>query len=1176
MDFAHLHVHSHYSLLDGLPKIDALIQRVKDLGMSSVALTDHGVMYGVVEFYQKAKEAGIHPIIGLEAYVTTASRLDRSSTRRDKPFHLVLLAENNLGYQHLIQLTTKAHLEGFDVKPRVDHELLEQFHEGLIVLSGCLESELAHYILTGQEAKAVEYIHWGLRVFGQQNFFLEVQSQPSVPKQAELNAKLFQLAESYKVSVVATNDVHYLLPEDSDAQDILLCIQTKHKKSDTERLSNSNLDSSFRSAREMAEAFPDHPEAISNSVAIAERCRVDIELGTNHLPHFEVPAGKTAESFLKELCIQGLATRYQIADPGSPATEEEAKVLQRLEYELSVIEKTGFASYFLIVQDFINWAKGQKIVVGPGRGSAAGSIVAYLTNITNLDPIRYELLFERFLNPERISMPDIDVDFADDRRDEVIRYVERRYGQDHVAQIITFGTMAARAAVRDVGRVLGLSYTYCDRVAKLIPMFTDLAEAIKTVPELTEIYQEDEEGKNLLDTALRLEGVARHASVHACGIVITKESLEKTVPTQHAAQDDSTVVTQYSLHPIEDLGILKMDFLGLKNLTILQDTITLIEKVRQQHFDLDQLPLDDRKTFQLLKEAKTTGVFQLESSGMKRYLKQLQPNNLEDIIAMVSLYRPGPMEFIPDFIAGKHGLKQTSYLHPKLKPILEKTYGVAVYQEQIMQIAQALAGFTLGEADVLRKAVGKKIAKLLNEQRAKFIDGCVANGIPRATGEKVFDFIEPFARYGFNRSHGACYALIAYQTAFFKANYPAEFMAALLTSDQENIDRVAIEVEECKKLGIQILPPDVNESYATFTVVAEPTLRNEPTIRFGLCAVKNVGTNIIDEVIKERKKKGPYASLEDFLSRVQTKDLNKKSLESLIKAGALERFGERNELLGNLELLLRYAKATQQETQTGQKNIFHLAPVGNRPTLRLKPQPPSEKAQRLAWEKQLLGLYITEHPFAEFDELLRGRTYPINQLPQAGSSPVCIAGYITQIQKILTKNRDNMVFAKVEDMSGTVEVLVFPKLLAQKPDLWQADTAVLVQGRLSEKDSDVKLVANDVKPITLESALADAEAFGAGSQTRSSTEPQFQGEPENLFLYVPSQTSKETYDKLKEILLHYPGSQTVYVVVQNGSQQRTIKADLRVAYSSELQQAIESVIGRNTVRINGHVWAHAN
>ncbi|MDP3965057.1 MAG: DNA polymerase III subunit alpha [bacterium] len=1169
MDFVHLHAHSHYSLLDGLPKIDELVAAVKAKGMSAVALTDHGSMYGVIEFYQKATAAGIKPIIGVETYVARNTYAQKRANIDERPYHLTLLAKNYSGYRNLIKLTTVAHLEGFYRKPRIDFDLLKQYSEGLIVLSGCLSGELASHIINNNLTKAKEAIRRYQEVFGE-DYFLEVQPHPKVRYQHEVNERLFQLGKEMGVATVATNDSHYIESGDAEAHDILLCIQTKRKTSDTDRMSYMTDNFGLRKAEEMAAAFPDHPEAISNSVEIANRCQLEITLGQISLPHYEVPSDQSAESYLRALCVQALPDRYGIRDPDKPEPGRQTEVIERMEFELSVIERTGFAPYFLIVQDFINWAKDQGIVVGPGRGSAAGSIISYLTRITNIDPLKYELLFERFLNPDRISMPDIDVDFADDRRDEVIRYVEKKYGKDHVAQIITFGTMAARAAVRDVGRVLGLSYAYCDRVAKLIPMFTTLDEAINAVPELKEIYENDEEGRNLLTNAKKLEGVARHASTHACGVVITKEPLENHVPVQHASQDDETIITQYSLHPIEDLGLLKMDFLGLKNLTILQNAITIIEKTRGLKVDLDNLPLDDKKTFDLLQRAQTTGVFQLESSGMKRYLKQLQPSSLEDIIAMVSLYRPGPMDLIPDFIAGKHGRKITEYLHPKLKPLLEKTYGVAVYQEQIMQIAQSLAGFTLSEADVLRKAVGKKIAALLNEQKSKFIDGCVKNDIPRPTAERIFQFIEPFARYGFNRSHGACYALIAYQTAFFKANYPEEFMAALLTSDQENIDRISVEVDEARRMGMTVLPPDVNESFATFTVVKPDSASDAPTIRFGLRAVKNVGTNIVDTIITERKSNGIYKSLEDFLSRVHTKNLNKKSLESLIKCGALDGFGERQRLLENIELMLSYAKSAERESSNGQTNFFRLAPIENSPKLKLRQTASAPKEQRLGWEKELLGLYITEHPFEEFAEIIRDATTPLSELEHvAKSSRVLVAGIVAKIQRILTKNNEQMLFVTLEDTTGSVELLVFPSVLQSNPAVWQEDRPLAVSGKLSDKDDDHKLLVDTAAELKIENALEILQSLKSASPRRRRSDRQPAASPfGTIFIQVPGSANREIYDKLKATLLNHPGQSPVYLVINRSDGQRVIKTEITTRRSQDLTQAVESLIGENSIRSN--------
>lgn len=1148
-DFVHLHVHSHYSLLDGLTKIDDLVKRARDLHMPAVALTDHGVMHGTIEFYQRAKKAGIKPIIGVEAYVARNGMHNKRAKVDDRPYHIVLLAKDNTGYQNLIKLTTKAHLEGYYYKPRIDIDLLRQHADGLIALSACLQGMIAQPLMAEDHKRAEANVRELSEIFGPGNFYLEVQDHPNIPHQKEINDAIFTLGKKFNLPVVATNDVHYLFSEDDEIHDILICLQTKRKQRDKDRMTYLGENFSFKSAEEMAHAFPDHPEVLENSLKIADACNIEIELGTIQLPHFEVPNSKSPDEYLRQLCNEGLSKRY-------PGREQEEAIQKRLEYELGVISKTKFASYFLIVQDFVNWAKQNGIVVGPGRGSAAGSIVSYLLNITNIDPLKYNLLFERFLNPGRISMPDIDLDFADTRRDEVIRYVEQKYGKDHVSQIITFGTMAARAAVRDTGRVLDLAYAYCDKVAKLIPMFSSIGDALKAVPELKALYDGDPDGKKLLDAAGKLEGVARHASTHACGVVITKEPLDHYVPCQYSAQsDDESIVTQYDLHAIEDLGLLKIDFLGLKNLTIIENTIDIIKKARGIEIDIDTIPLDDQKTFTLLQRGKTTGVFQLESSGMKRYLKQLQPTELEDIIAMVALYRPGPMDLIPDFIAGKHGLKQATYLNPRLKPILERTYGIAVYQEQVMQIARDLAGFSLAEADVLRKAVGKKIRKLLIEQRDKMIDGMVRNKIKKATAQKIWQFIEPFARYGFNRAHAACYALIAYQTAYLKANYPDEFMASLLTSDYGNVDRIAIEVEECEHMNIQVLPPDINESFSRFTAVFDPETKNpEKKIRFGLLAIKNVGVNVVGTIISERKENGPYKNLEDFLRRVQTKDLNKKTLESLMKTGTLDQFGERNELLKSIDAILAYMKTVERETLNGQSNLFGVLPTKHAPQLRLKQTAPLSKQQKLSWEKELLGLYISEHPLEEYRERLQNIATPIGNLSadQPKRTEITVGGVVTNIQKVLTRNNDPMLFVKVEDMSGRIEVLVFPTTLQANPEPWKEEHVVLIKGRVSDKEGTLKLLCSEVQRI-------DLDSIGETSQ-ESTQEAQ-----SNVYLTIPARTDQETFKKLKMTLSLHPGAYRVHLKVRSSSKTKVITTNYLIHEKGF--DSIRSLIGSNSITI---------
>ncbi|MDP1620377.1 MAG: DNA polymerase III subunit alpha, partial [bacterium] len=777
--FTHLHVHTHYSLLDGLAKVDKILDHAKELGMDSLAITDHGVLYGAIEFYIKAKERGIKPIIGCEFYVTSNDLHSKNPTAEDKKrYHLILLAKNEKGYKNLMRLITIAHLEGFYYKPRIDRQTLRKYSEGLIGLSACTQGEVPDQIIAGNMERAEELALEYQDIFGKGDFYLEIQHHPKFPNQAIANKGLIELSKKLGIKLVATNDIHYIKKEDAEIQDILLCIQTNRKVDEKDRMNLMDFELYLKSPEEMAAHFAHVPEAIANTQEIVDKCDLEIKLGETQLPHFDVPEGYTAQTYLEKMCEDGLQKRFD----GDINSEHR----KRMAYELDIIEKTGYASYFLIVQDFVNWAKNEGIVVGPGRGSAAGSFVSYLVGITNIDPIKYDLLFERFLNPERVSMPDVDMDFADNRRDDVLQYVRRKYGNDHVAQIITFGTMAARAAVRDAGRALGIPYDFCDKTAKLIPQFSTIEEALEESKEFKDFYGMDPSAKKLIDSAKRLEGVVRHASMHACGVVITKDPVTEYTPLQNItkAGENGGTVTQYSSSTkssfVEKIGLLKMDFLGLKNLTIIQNTLRIVRKLENLEIDIDAIPLDDTKAYELLQRAETTGVFQLESSGMKRYLKLLRPTELEDIIAMVALYRPGPMDWIPDFIARKHGEKKMSYLHPKLEPILRKTYGVAVYQEQVMQIARDLAGFSLGEADMLRKAMGKKIFALIHEQKIKFIEGCVTQGVDRKIGEKVFEYIEPFAGYGFNRSHAACYGLIGYQTAYLKAHFPAPFMAALL------------------------------------------------------------------------------------------------------------------------------------------------------------------------------------------------------------------------------------------------------------------------------------------------------------------------------------------------------------------------------------------------------------
>lgn len=1060
MAFTHLHVHSHYSLLTALPTPDALLERAQELGMTSLAITDTSALYAAVEFYAAAEKKGIKPILGAELWVAKNLHSKNNTAEDRRRNQIVLLVKNETGYRNLLKIISIAQLEGFYYKARTDKACLREYSDGLIALSGSLQGEVPAEILYGNYERAKQIALEYQEIFGKDNFYLEIQPHLNYENQVGANQGLIQLSRETGIPLVATNDVHYLRQEDAATQDVLLAIRDNKKVTDTERFTMKQFNLSFRSEAEMRELFKDIPEAIDNTQKIVAHCDFQLKMGENQLPSFPLPQGKTADSYLRELCLAGYKKRY----PDEEMTPERE---ERMNYELSVIEKTGFASYFLIVQDFVNWAKDNGVVVGPGRGSAAGSFVAYLTGITNLDPIEYDLLFERFLNPERISMPDVDMDFADTRREDVLNYVRSKYGSDHVAQIITFGTMAARGSIRDVGRALGIPLELCDKTAKMIPMFTSIEEALAGVPEFQAHYNSSAEVKRLVDAAKKIEGLARHASMHACGVVITKDPVTEYTPLQRVAGGEDAVVTQYAAstkaNAVEKIGLLKMDFLGLRNLTIIENTLKIARKLGKEVPDIEKIPLDDEAAYKVLQEAHTTGVFQLESTGMKRYLKQLKPTVFEDIIAMVALYRPGPMEYIPDFILGKRGEKKIEYLHPKLEPILKNTYGVAVYQEQLMQIARDLAGFTLGEADVLRKAVGKKIKELVAEQREKFIEGCVKTGVGKAVGEKVFAFIEPFAGYGFNRSHAACYALIGYQTAYLKAHYPAEFMAALLTGDQADIDRVAIEVREAREIGLEVLPPDVNESFQDFAVIIGEDKKER--IRFGLSAIKNVGDIAAKEIVSERKRGGKYTSLENFIERVQTKDLNKRSLEALAKVGALSNFGEAKAILESLDSILHYGKDARTIKETHTNSLFGALPLPETRII-LKTVPPAAERERLSWEKELLGLYVSGHPVTEYADYLKKIATPIHDLEkEPDGKVVTIGGIITTVRRSLSKSGQTLFFIGVEDLSGRVEMLVFVKTAERVEGILVEDEMVEVDLKINHRDGSLRLSADDVRRI---------------------------------------------------------------------------------------------------------------
>jgi len=1049
MSFVHLHNHTHYSLLDGLAKIGEFVDRVKELGMDTAAITDHGNLYGAIEFYKTAKKAGIKPILGMEAYVAPGSRFDKNGTNGDRYFHLTLLAKNNQGWKNLIQLSTRGFLEGFYYKPRIDKELLAQYHEGIIALSGCPSGEIARALLRNDSVGAERILNEYKTIFCD-DFYIEIWHQPRIPEVMRAVEPLVALARKTNTPLVATQDIHYLRKEDSFYHDVLLAVQTGRNVDSEDRFSLRDGDLYMKSPDEMAKDFAQYPEALTNTQTIADMCNVEIPLGVTLLPEFGVPDGFDGFSYMKKLVDERIGKRFTTITP---------QIQERLDYELGVIEKIGFADYFLIVQDFVNWAKDHKIVVGPGRGSAAGSLVSYILNITDVDPLKYDLLFERFLNPDRIQMPDIDIDFTDARRDEVLGYLKQKYGEDHVAQIITFGTMASRAAIRDAGRALGFSYSFCDTIAKMIPFQYNLQKSLDEVGELKALYSANADARKLIDAAQHLEGVARHASVHACGTVIGKDPLTNYIPLQFSPQDQNTIITQFEMHTIEDLGLLKMDMLGLKNLTIIENTLRLIKDIHGIDISISDLPLDDTETFETLQKGNTTGVFQLESSGMRRYLKELKPTELEDIIAMVALYRPGPIDLIPSYVARKHGKESVTYLHPLLEPILGKTYGIGIYQEQMMRIARDLAGFTLAEADTLRKAIGKKIKELLDQQQVKLIEGMEKKGIAPAVARQIWELFPPFARYGFNRSHAVCYAFIAYQTAYLKTHYPIELMTSLFNADAGDIDRIAFLVGEARRSNIAVLPPDINASVGDFTP-------EEKGIRFGLGAVKNVGSNIVSAIVAERGRKGPFSSFSDFLMRTTHKDLNKKSLESLIKAGAFDCLGvERSQLLFNLEKIISFSGQVRKNANSLQNNLFG---GDGGVFLRLEACDPATPEERLFWEKELIGFYMSDHPLRKYEKVLATKNVSSvkdvlhNKASGGVLGSVRIAGVVVDVKKIITKNKKQMAFAKIEDMSDTIEIVVFPDLLERKNDIWQTNTVVIVQGKTSLRDNEPKIICDEV------------------------------------------------------------------------------------------------------------------
>ena len=1068
MSFTHLHVHTEFSLLDGSNKIKEYVNRVKELGMNSAAITDHGVMYGVIDFYKAANAAGINPIIGCEVYVAPNSRFDREASHGDdRYYHLVLLAENNKGYQNLMKIVSKGFVDGYYYKPRVDMEVLETYHEGIIALSACLAGEVQRYLVRGMYEEAKEVAYKYEKCFGKGNFFLELQDH-GIPEQKTVNAQLLRLSEETGIELVATNDVHYTYADDAEAHDILLCIQTGKKLSDENRMRYEGGQYYVKSEEEMRKLFPYATQAIDNTQKIADRCHVKIEFGVTKLPHFEVPEGYDSWTYLNKLCHEGLIQRY-------PDKHEE--LAPKLDYELSVIKNMGYVDYFLIVWDFINYARTHGIPVGPGRGSAAGSLVSYTTGITNIDPIRYNLLFERFLNPERVTMPDIDIDFCYERRGEVIDYVIEKYGKDCVTQIITFGTLLAKGVIRDVGRVMDLPYSFCDTIAKMIPneLGITIDKALVMNPELRAMYESDETVKTLIDMSKRLEGLPRHSSMHAAGVVISQKAMDEYVPLSRAA--DGTITTQFIMTTIEELGLLKMDFLGLRTLTVIKNAVDLVEKNHGIKIDVDHIDYDDKKVLDSIGTGKCDGVFQLESAGMKNFMKELKPQSLEDVIAGISLYRPGPMDFIPKYIKGKNEPESISYVCKELEPILEPTYGCIVYQEQVMQIVQDLAGYTMGQADNIRRAMSKKKQYVIDAERQNFvygneeqgIKGCIANGISEDAANQIYDSMVDFAKYAFNKSHAAAYAVVAYQTAYLKYYYPVEFMAALMTSVIDNTKKVSEYIYSCRQMGIPVLPPDINEGEGVFSAV-------NGNIRYGMYAIKSIGRPVVDTILEERHANGEYKTLQSFLERVASREVNKRAVENLIKAGACDGLdGNRQQMMNVYAVVMDNLASEKKKSMSGQMTLFDFASEEDKKDYEIKFPELEEysKEIKLGFEKEVLGIYLSGHPLEDYEAKWRKNISAVtadflldeetNEVKVKDNEVVIVGGMITEKTIKYTKNNKTMAFITLEDLVGTVEVIIFPKDYEKYHHLLNEDEKVFIRGRANvEEEKDGKIICEQI------------------------------------------------------------------------------------------------------------------
>jgi DNA polymerase-3 subunit alpha len=1152
--FAHLHVHTEYSLLDGMCRIPQLIARTKELGMDSLAITDHGAMYGVIDFYVAAKEAGIKPIIGCEIYVAPTDRHSRESAHKT-PHHLTLLAKNENGYRNLLQLVTKSHLEGFYYKPRVDKELLKLHHDGLIALSGCAHGELARLILDGQNDDAVRAALWYKEVFG--DYYLEIQRHP-IPELEQINQELISLSARLNIPPVATFDVHYVDKQDAAAHELLLCIQTNTSVYDEKRLKLAGDFFYLKSPEEVEQLFADLPDAVKNTQTVADMCQVELDFTKLYLPHVELPQGRSADDFLAELCCQGLEKRYR--EPGS-------EVKERLAYELDVIQKTKFAHYFLVVWDIISFAREQGIYFGV-RGSAAASLALYCLDITDVDPLAYGLVFERFLNVERRELPDIDLDFQDDRRDEVLAYVNRKYGSDHVAQIITFGTMGARAAIRDSGRALGMPYAQVDRVARLIPLelTITLDRALEQSRELYDIYHQDAAIRNLIDSAKKFEGMVRHVSTHAAGVVIAQEPLVEYVPLQLLGKGEQrTVMTQFHMWDIARLGLLKMDFLGLSNLTILAKVKEIIAQNRGISLDLQHIPLDDAKTFELLASGETKGIFQLESAGMRRYIKELKPTNFSDISAMVALYRPGPMEQIPTFIKAKQGVAPIHYPHPILEEILKETYGVIVYQEQVIFIAQALAGYSLGQADILRKAMGKKITAVMKKEERNFIAGAKKKGISPQLAQEVFSLIEPFAGYAFNKAHSVSYGLLAYRTAYLKANYSIEYMVAFLNTYSDNMERVRSAIAECRRLGIKVLPPDINRSHASFAIeisrsAATPAngeVKGEAAIRFGLASIKNVGFSPIEHILSGRNTEGDYKSIEDFCYRTDLRNINKKVLESLIKVGVFDSLGSRKTLLDSQNKIISLSQTKQRARESGQVSMFDLWGQSS-PTTKVSYAQGEEDVsvkQKLIWERELLGVYFSQPSDFLSRETSSPGTVSCGEINRdMVEETVTVSGMVVSVRQAHTRDNRPFVVASIEDLDASIEVIAWPRLYESTQGIWQEGNILTINGVVKVRDGEVQLNCQDAVLLPVRQ-----EVLKELQPRRFVIDVNQSGDAEKDI---------EGLHRIMDILKSYPGKDRVSLIVLGDGEMTNLEMpNIAVNYCPELAGELSEIVGDGNFRL---------